>query len=70
MSTGQFSKAVVVDDKTQKRRYIYVFGTWIVILNFISGWLLNFAQDVIRPWLLSAFWEGRLYTSLAFKGLK
>ena len=64
MSTGQFSKAVVVADKTQKRRYIYVFGTWIVILNlypvgcltlrktsYVLGYLLAFEKDVcIRPW--------------------
>ena len=33
----QFSDAVVVVDKTRKKGYIYVFGTRIAILSFISG---------------------------------
>ena len=32
-----FSETVVVVHKTRKRGYIYVFGTWIAILSFISG---------------------------------
>ena len=43
----------MVVDKTRKRGYIYVFGASIAILNFISNRPLNFAEDIIYPWLLS-----------------
>ena len=36
----------MVGDKTRKRVYICIFGTWIEILSFIFGWLLNFVPDV------------------------
>ena len=29
----------------------------------------NFAENVIRPWLPSSIYEGRIYASLVFKGI-
>ena len=40
-------ESVVVDDKTRKRVFMCVFGTWIVILSFLFGRPLNYLQDVV-----------------------
>ena len=47
-----FQKPPMVVDKRRKRGYIYVFIIWIPILSFTHIRPLNFAQDVICPWLL------------------
>ena len=55
--------------KTRKRGYIYVFAIWITILSlgFIYSRSLNFAQNVICPWLLSIS-EGSIASPWYSKG--
>ena len=59
---GLVFRSILIVEKTQKRVYIFVFGTWIAILGFISSMPLNFAtsydlgclsvseRSIISPW--------------------